>query len=54
MRTSQKTPETIITIGLLGKNTFHLVGLDKRGANVLQQRVSALSSNAVSPIFRVA
>ena len=33
MRTSQKTPETITTIGIdLGKNTFHLVGLDKRGA----------------------
>ena len=28
MRTSQKTPETITTIGIdLGKNTFHLVGL---------------------------
>jgi transposase len=41
MRTSQKTPGTIITIGLdLGKNTFHVVGLDKRGAIVLQQRVS--------------
>jgi transposase len=41
MRTSQKTPGAIITIGLdLGKNTFHLVGLDKRGAIVLQQRVS--------------
>jgi transposase len=41
MRTSQKTPETIITIGLdLGKNTFHLVGLDKRGGIVLQQKVS--------------
>jgi transposase len=41
MRTSQKTPETITTIGIdLGKNTFHLVGLDKRGAIVLQQRVS--------------
>ena len=34
MRTSQKTPETITTIGIdLGKNTFHLVGLDKRGRN---------------------
>ena len=41
MRTSQKTPETITTIGIdLGKNTFHLVGLDKRGAIVLQQKVS--------------
>jgi transposase len=41
MRTSQKTPETITTIGIdLGNNTFHLVGLDKRGAIVLQQKVS--------------
>ena len=41
MRTSQKTPETLTTIGIdLGKNTFHLVGLDKRGAIVLQQKVS--------------
>jgi hypothetical protein len=28
MRTSQKTPEAIFTIGLdLGTNTFHLVGM---------------------------
>ena len=41
MRTSQKTPETITTIGIdLGKNTFHLVGLNKRGAIVLQLKVS--------------
>jgi transposase len=41
MRTSQKTPETITTIGIdLGKNTFHLVGLDKRGAIVLRLKVS--------------
>jgi transposase len=36
-----KTPETITTIGIdLGKNTFHLVGLDKRGAIALQRKVS--------------
>src|SRR5262249_24826739 len=36
MRTSQNTAETINTIGIdVGKNTFHLVGLDKRGAIVL-------------------
>ena len=41
MRTSQKTPATISTIGIdVGKNTFHLVGLDKRGAIVLQQKVT--------------
>lgn len=33
--------DAITTIGFdLGKNTFHLVGLDKRGAIVLQQKVS--------------
>src|SRR6516162_9153830 len=43
MRTSQNTAETINTIGIdVGKNTFHLVGLDKRGAIVLQQKVSRL------------
>ena len=41
MRTSQKTLEIISTIGIdVGKNTFHLVGLDKRGAIVLQQKVT--------------
>jgi hypothetical protein len=35
MRTSQKTLEAISTIGIdVGKNRFHLVGLDKRGAIV--------------------
>jgi transposase len=34
-------PTTITTIGIdLGKNTFHLVGLDRRGAIVLQIKVS--------------
>jgi hypothetical protein len=43
MRTSQNTPATISTIGIdVGKNTFHLVGLDKRGAIVLQQKVTRL------------
>jgi hypothetical protein len=41
VRTSQNTLETIGTIGIdVGKNTFHLVGLDKRGAIVLQQKVT--------------
>ena len=41
MRTSQRMLEVITTIGLdLGKNTFHVVGLDKRGAIVLRQKVS--------------
>jgi transposase len=35
------TPTTIATIGIdLGKNTFHLVGLDTRGAIVLQLKLS--------------
>ncbi len=42
MRTNQtKTPAAISTIGIdIGKITFHLIGLDKRGAIVLQQKVS--------------
>ena len=41
MRTSQRILEVITTIGLdLGKNTFHVVGLDKRSAIVLRQKVS--------------
>ena len=41
MRTSQKTSETVTTIGIdLGKNTFHIVGFDRRGAIILRQRVS--------------
>jgi hypothetical protein len=42
MRTShQKTAGIITTIGIdLGKNTFHLVGFDRRGVIILQQKVS--------------
>jgi transposase len=42
MRTSPtKTAAVISTIGIdIGKTTFHLVGLDKRGAIVLQQKIS--------------
>jgi transposase len=37
----QSTPFTVATIGIdIGKNTFHLVGLDQRGAIVLQMKVS--------------
>ena len=36
MRTFQKTPETITTIRIdLGKNTFHLVGVEQAGRNRL-------------------
>ena len=42
MRTSRDALETISTIGIdVGKNTFHLVGLDKRGVIVLRQRMAA-------------
>src|SRR5215470_8648538 len=41
MRTSQHSLDTVSTIGIdVGKNTFHLVGFDKRGAIVLQQKVT--------------
>src|SRR2546422_3924933 len=37
----KSTPSTISTIGIdIGKNSFHLVGLDQRGAIVLQLKVS--------------
>ena len=37
MRTSQKTPETITTIGIdLGKNTFHLIGFGQAGRNLCE------------------
>jgi transposase len=35
------TDSTVTTIGIdIGKNTFHLVGLDERGAIVLRQKLS--------------
>jgi transposase len=38
---SASVPTTIATIGLdLGKNTFHLIGLDRRGAIVFQLKLS--------------
>ena len=41
MRTSQNSLETVRTIGIdVGKNTFHLVGFDERGAIVLQRKVT--------------
>ena len=37
----QSTPSTVATIGIdIGKNTFHLVGLDQRGHIVLQLKTS--------------
>ena len=35
------SPEAVATIGIdIGKNTFHLIGLDKMGAVVLCQKLS--------------
>ena len=37
----QSTPSAVATVGIdIGKNTFHLVGLDQRGAIVLQLKSS--------------
>ena len=41
MHTHQKSSNPVATIGVdIGKNTFHLVGLDKRGAIVLRTKLS--------------
>ena len=41
MHTRQQSSDPVATIGLdIGKNTFHLVGLDKRGAIALRIKVS--------------
>jgi hypothetical protein len=41
MHAHQKSSDPVATIGLdIGKNTFHLVGLDKRGAIVMRIKVS--------------
>ena len=38
--THQSAPEVIATIGIdLGKNTFHLIGMDARGKIVLRRKV---------------
>ena len=51
----QSTPSAVATIGIdVGKNTFHLEGLDPRGAVVLQLKSSRNSLSGVFPICRVA
>jgi hypothetical protein len=41
MHTHQKSSDPVATIGLdIGKNTFHLVGLDNRGAIAMRIKVS--------------
>jgi hypothetical protein len=42
-------PSTIATIGIdIGKNTFHVVGLDQRGAIVLQLKSRRCNSSGGS------
>src|SRR5215471_16719253 len=37
----RQSKDTVATLGIdIGKNTFHLVGLNKRGAIVLRQKLS--------------
>ena len=49
----KSAPPNVSTIGIdLGKNVFHLVGLDQRGAIVSNAR--ALNLSAGSPTFRAA
>lgn len=39
----RNTAEAVATIGIdIGKNSFHLIGLDKRGAIVMQTKLSRL------------
>ena len=41
MHTHQKSSDPVATIGIdIGKNTFHLIGLDKRGTIVMRIKVS--------------
>src|SRR5215471_13000189 len=41
MHTHQQSSQPVATIGLdISKNTFHLVGLDRRGAIVMRTKVS--------------
>src|SRR5262249_26377727 len=43
MHTHQRSANPIATIGLdIGKNTFHLVGLDKRGAIAISMKLSGI------------
>jgi hypothetical protein len=54
MHTRQQSPDPP-TIGLnIGKNTFHLVGLDKRGAIALRIKYRAASLSADLSICRPA
>jgi predicted NBD/HSP70 family sugar kinase len=50
---SAKLNSAITVIGIdIGKNSFHVVGLDRRGAIVLRQRVSWPGRSAAHEILR--
>src|SRR5438552_7082493 len=45
--TQDTSLEAVVTIGIdIGKNTFHLIGLDKKGAIVLRQKLSRAQVDA--------
>jgi transposase len=49
---SNKSIATIATMGIdIGKNSFHVVGLDQRGAIVLRQKWSRARSKRGSPTY---
>jgi hypothetical protein len=55
MHTHQKSSDPVATIGLdIGKNTFHLVGLDKRAPSRCASRYRAASLCAGLSICRPA
>jgi hypothetical protein len=55
MRTSQKTPETLTTIGIdLGKNTFHLLGWTSGAPSLCSGRYPVVNSNTAFPMSRAA
>jgi hypothetical protein len=48
-------PPTVSTIGIdLGKNSFHLIGLDQRGRSFGNSNARALNLSAGSSTFRAA
>jgi hypothetical protein len=52
---SPKLNAGISLIGIdIGKNSFHVVGLDRRGAIVLRQKCSRRQVETRSRIFRLA
>ena len=53
MHTHRQLSEPVATIGLdIGKNTFHLVGLDRRGAIAMRIKVSRnqLAASSICPL----